>query len=115
MVHNINSSLRKVVLSGSKWSTLSVSLQAFFQVLAVIILARLLSPAEFGIVALTSVFINFASLIPQMGFGPALIQRVTITHLHIRTAFTCTLIFSLVSLILVHILAPHLAQWFGNQ
>ena len=40
-----------------------------------IILARLLLPSDFGLVAIVSVFISFASVFVQSGFNMALVQK----------------------------------------
>ena len=63
------------------WGGQALSLVIF------VILARLLTPADFGLVALASVFVALAQLIVDQGLGDALVQRREITESHIDTAF----------------------------
>lgn len=51
------------------------------------ILARLLTPAEFGTVALVTVFTNFLSLLGNMGIGPAVIQRKDLNEKDLSVIF----------------------------
>lgn len=51
------------------------------------ILANLLFPVDFGLVALASVFVGFAQIFVDQGLGDALVQRRTLTRGHIDTAF----------------------------
>jgi PST family polysaccharide transporter len=55
--------------------------------LVFIVLARLLDPAAFGIVALASVFVVLLSLLVESGFGEALVQRGTVTARDLDTGF----------------------------
>ena len=89
------------VLQGTLWSAIQmwgmrlVSFAVFF------ILARLLSPADFGLVALASVYIAFISVFVEHGFAAAIIQRDEVDAYHLDTAFwsglTFAMIFSLAS------------------
>ena len=51
------------------------------------ILSRLLTPEEFGIVALVFVFVTFFSLLGNFGLGPAIIQRKDLSASDIRSIF----------------------------
>ena len=57
------------------------------QVAVIIALARLLTPEEFGTVALLSLFLGIASVLADGGFSLALIQRKDITHVDESTVF----------------------------
>ena len=63
------------------WGGQALSLVVF------VILARLLTPSDFGLVALAAVFVALAQLVVDQGLGDALIQRREITQLQIDTAF----------------------------
>ena len=60
-----------------------------------IVLARLLSPKDYGIVALVNVFIILANVFVTSGFSSALIQRKDATEKDFSTVFHCSFIFSL--------------------
>ena len=63
------------------WGGQALSLVVF------VILARLLTPSDFGLVALAAVFVALAQLVVDQGLGDALIQRREITQRQIDTAF----------------------------
>lgn len=57
-----------------------------------VLLARLLTPADFGVVALASVVLGLSRLIGDFGIGSAVVQRSDLTDRHVRTAFTCSVL-----------------------
>lgn len=57
-----------------------------------IVLARLVLPEDFGLVVMAMVITQLASLIGDLGFGPALVQKKTITPKHVSTAMVITLV-----------------------
>lgn len=61
-----------------------------------IVLARLLAPADFGVVAIATVFVALLQLLVEGGFSQALIQRPTLEHGHVDTAFWTSVGMSLV-------------------
>jgi O-antigen/teichoic acid export membrane protein len=80
-------SLGRAAVRGLAWTTLrSVSSRLVGSVVFVI-LARLLDPKSFGLVALASVFVVLLSLLVESGFGEAVIQRKELTRSDLDTAF----------------------------
>jgi O-antigen/teichoic acid export membrane protein len=79
-----------------------------------IVLARLLSPAEFGAVALANMIIYYSNNFTNFGFNNALVQGDNITKSHINSVFTIDLIISLVLATLTILFAPQLADFFHN-
>lgn len=84
---NFPISLRRTAIGNILWQVISISYVYLARLIALLLLARLLSPADFGIVALGNVVIGFGNLIGQLGVGNALIQKSNITERHINTAF----------------------------
>lgn len=82
--------LKKQLLSG----TLYIAVAKYAGVLVSLgvsaVLARLLTPADFGIVAIAMVFIVFFSLFSDMGIAPAIIQHKDLTEREIRHIFSFT-------------------------
>jgi len=74
-----------------------------------VVLARLLTPADFGIAALTYVALGFAQPLSDLGTAAAVVQRPALTDRHVRTAFTCSVIVGCAIAILVAIVAPIVA------
>ncbi|MBW4557556.1 MAG: lipopolysaccharide biosynthesis protein [Trichormus sp. ATA11-4-KO1] len=108
------SNLRKQAVKGLAWSAIEnwgrqgVSLIVFF------VLARLLNPEIFGLVALASVFLGFVQIFLDQGFSQALIQRQELEAEHLDTAFWTTLTIS-VFLTVLSISCAGLAANFFDQ
>jgi O-antigen/teichoic acid export membrane protein len=93
-------------LSSGQWGV------AVFQMLVLIILARLLTPADFGLVSAALVVVGFALIFCKMGMGPAVVRLPELTGLHVRVGFTCSVVFGLVAGLFVALTAPLLAVLF---
>lgn len=68
-------SLRDRASKALKWSWVQAGFGACFQLVSTAVLARLLLPADFGLVALASVFVRFLAYFSQMGVGVSIVQR----------------------------------------
>jgi O-antigen/teichoic acid export membrane protein len=75
-------------LGGMIWTFSGTGVQALVQLLALMALGRLLSPAEFGLMGAAAVVIAFSQIISQVGVGPAIVQRRELEPTHIAAAFT---------------------------
>ncbi len=107
-----NSSLKEKVLSGLVWTFGErIAAQGISFVLSVI-LARILMPTEYGIIAMVMVFINIANVFTNGGFGEALIQKQDADEKDFSTMFFCTLAVSSVVYVLLFLLAPFIAKFY---
>jgi teichuronic acid exporter len=91
-----------------QWSTKVVSLVLFA------IMARLLSPAEIGLVALATVFTAILQVFVNSGFSKALIQKPVLGPLDATTAFWTSMAISVVMYAALVAGAPLLAGWLGE-
>ncbi len=80
--------------------------------LVLVVLARLLTPADFGLVAAALVVIGFSAIFSEFGIGPALVQRLDLQTRHIRTGFTLSLCLGVLLMGLTWLAAPLLAGLF---
>ena len=102
----------KAIARGAIW-TVSVRMVArFISVISTLILARLLTPEDFGVYALAMAIYAFVDLLGAFGFGSALIQNQDAEDAHYNTAWTLHFIFSLMSSSLLFFLAPYAAAFF---
>ncbi|WYL97344.1 MAG: MOP flippase family protein [Gloeotrichia echinulata IR180] len=105
-----SSNLRKKAVKGVIWSAIetwgrqSISFALFF------LLARLLEPETFGLVALSSVFLAFLQIFLEQGFSQAIIQRQNLEPEHLDTAFWTNLGLS----ILLATISISSADWLGE-
>ncbi len=104
-------SVGKAIARGAAW-TLSIRLVSrSISVVSTLILARVLTPSDFGIYALAMTVYAFVDLLGAFGFGSALIQNQDATEAHYNTAWTLNLLFSLMTSTLLFILAPFAAEF----
>ena len=67
------------ILSGLGWSAMATLVSAACQFVFMAVLARLLDPAAFGLMAMAGIALRFAGFFAQMGFAQAIIQRQKVT------------------------------------
>lgn len=80
-----------------------------------IVLARLLAPEEFGLVAMVIVFTGFAALFADLGLGVALVQLKNLEERHRSTIFWLQLLSGIFLTGLTCAVAPLLAAFFGDE
>ena len=80
-----------------------------------IVLARILGPADYGVIAVVMIFITFANVFVSDGFGKALIQKKIPSVLDYCSVLYFNIAFSLVLYLLLFFLAPLLADFYGNK
>lgn len=86
MANNIKSQL----FSGVFYTALAKYSGVFISLVVTGILARLLSPDDFGIVAVATVIIAFFNLLTDMGVSPAIIQHKSLTKDDLSDIFSFT-------------------------
>jgi len=94
------------------WTASSNGLNAVLKVVVLIVLARLLSPADFGILGAALIVIGFSAIFSQLGLGPALVQRRELEPRHIQTAFAASVAFGVLLAGLLWATAPAIARFF---
>src|SRR5699024_7218565 len=107
-----NESLTSKTFRGMFWMLSGKGSQAILQFIVMIVLARLLSPSDFGIVNAATVVITFTTVFSMVGVGPALIQRPELSKSHIRTGFTLTILLSILFTTLLYFGSNIIASFF---
>ncbi|MBL8012817.1 MAG: MOP flippase family protein [Candidatus Omnitrophica bacterium] len=107
--------LKSRAIAGLSWSFVGQIVKQVFQFVVNVALAHLLSPADFGLVAMAMVFINFASVFADMGVSSALIQRKHVTESHWSSAFWLNIIFGGVLTLFFCLCSPLIANFYHRQ
>lgn len=94
------------------WASVGVGGQQILRLVVVLVLARILSPTDFGIVAIAQTILSFADVLQQMGLGSALVQTGNLTKRLERSATTAVLVSSAVLAGAVWVLTPWFAVLF---
>lgn len=83
----MSDTLRSKVMSGMFWSVVQSWGVKGLNLLLYLVLARLLSPTEFGIAAAVALVLLLQQLVAEFGFGEALIQRETLSKQDVTLPF----------------------------
>ncbi len=78
------------------------------------VLARLLLPQDFGLIAMTMVFITFANLFAELGLSSAVIQRAELTESMLSSAFWLNVICGIVITAIFVVIAPLVGRFYGQ-
>ena len=105
--------LRHRVLRGFAWDFSGRAVQQLVAFALGIILARLLGPKDFGLVAMASVFIAFTNIFTDLGLTSALIQRKNAEPIHFSSSFFLNLSISSLFLAAMFFAAPLIAGFYG--
>ena len=103
----------RVIQSGF-WSLGGNWLSRGLGIVKMIVLARLLSPIDFGILGLGIFTINILNVFSETGIESALIQRDKIGKTELDTAWTIMIIRGLVLFVVLFMSAGWFAAYFGN-
>ena len=80
-----------------------------------IILARLLAPEEYGLVALVTIFITISNVFIENGLGTALVQKKDADDLDFSSVFYCNLLISILLYIIIFFSSPLVANFYDNE
>lgn len=108
------SSLAKASLTGIKWSALTQLVAQVAQYGSFVLLARLLTPQDFGLVACATLVVNFVAMLNELGLGAALIQRADLQRGHLNACFWSNVAAGLTLALLVAGSASWVAGFFHS-
>lgn len=102
------------ILRGVSWSIFMRWVIRFIGVISTLILARILSPEDFGIAAMGSLMIGLLFSITESGAASLLIRTKEFDQAHCNTAWTISLLQNIIVGLLIVILAPMAAVYFNE-
>ena len=107
-------SLKQKTISGIGWSAVGGFFLQVMQFVILVVLARLLSPEDFGLLGMVLVFTGIATLFSELGFGAALVQKTELEERHLSSVFWLNLAVGLILTILVYMSAPWVASFYNE-
>lgn len=105
-------SIKKKTVDGFKWGIIDNFANSGITFLVGLVLARLLSPDEFGVLGIITIFINLSITIIDGGFATALIRKPDTTDADYNTVFYTNLLVSIVLMLLLVVGSPAIASFF---
>ncbi len=107
-------SIAHKTVKGGIWSLFSKFAQQISSIIVTIILARLLKPEDFGLIAMVNVYIAFINIFSNLGLGAAVVNKHTATQQQLSSIYWITLFTSLLSTTVIILSAP-IAVIFYNE
>lgn len=80
-----------------------------------IVLARILSPNDYGTIALVTVFTNIMQVFVDSGLGNALIQKKDADDIDFSTVFYTNVFFCIIMYLIIFFIAPLIAKFYNNE
>jgi O-antigen/teichoic acid export membrane protein len=84
------------------------------QIGSTVVLARLLTPQDYGLIGMATTITVFVAMFKDMGLSTATIQKAEINHGQISTLFWVNVVFSSATMLLTAAIAPVVAWFYGE-
>ena len=108
-------SLKDKTVKGVGWSAIDNVAQYAVTFVVSIVLARLLSPEDYGLIGIITIFTAVCTALINGGFGSALIRKKDASDDDYNTVFMVNLGMSLLLYVVIFLCAPLIAQFFGRE
>jgi O-antigen/teichoic acid export membrane protein len=105
---------RDSIISSFFWKLLERGGVQGIQFVLAIILARLLSPKEYGTISLITIFIVLATVFVQSGLNTSLIQKVEADELDFSSVFYLSLAIAAILYLILYFSAPAISRFYSN-
>jgi len=112
---SLTMTLKQKTFSAVRWNTIAAVVKTLLQLAQTAILARLLVPADYGLMAMAGVVSGFALIFSDLGLNAAYLQKRNVTREERSSLFWMNLGVSTFLAVLMVILSPLLAQVFGDK
>jgi O-antigen/teichoic acid export membrane protein len=109
------SSFKGKILKGMAWTVSFRFGQRFMGLISTLIMVRVLSPRDFGIVAMGTAVGAVLNALSSFGFDQTLIQRRALDRIHLDTAWTINQIVSFAAAAVLLLLSPAVAAYYGDS
>jgi O-antigen/teichoic acid export membrane protein len=107
-------SLKQKTISGLKWSFVDNFVNQGIRFIIGIILARLLTPKEFGLIGITMIFVVISQSFIDSGFSLALIQKKNCTNEDYSTVFYFNLAISILFYFFIFLISSTVSTFFNE-
>jgi O-antigen/teichoic acid export membrane protein len=114
MLNRPSKPLNRLVKDSVVWVAIDRGAVQCMNLLSSMLLARLLAPADFGVMGIVVMFTGLSSRMVQFGFGMAVIQRAVVTSEHLAALLILTGITNGAVFVTLIAAAPYIGAYFNN-
>lgn len=111
---NLQADLKKRSVRGGAIVLISQISKFSIQMGSTVVLARLLTPDDYGLIGMATVIVRFVQLFKDLGLSNATIQQAEITHKQVSTLFWINVVFSCAIAATIVAIAPLVAWFYGE-
>lgn len=115
MTKNMSESLRKKSALGALWSFIDIFSRQILTFVIELILARILFPKDYGLIAVLSIFIRLSNVLIECGFSNALIRKTNRTQRDYSTAFYLNIAIGIITYTILFCISPYVSVFFDNE
>ena len=112
MASHMSNDVQRKMAAGAFWMVLFKLTERSLGLISTLILVRLLSPSDFGIVAMAGSFILMTEMMMAFSFDVALIQNQDATEEHYHSAWTCNVLLGLFITVIMLVAASSIAAFY---
>lgn len=106
--------IKKQTLSGVKWTAIErFSIQGVQFILGIVI-ARFLTPADYGLIGMISIFFAISQTLIDSGISTALVRKLDRNDVDFSTAFYFNIVVATICAAILYIIAPWIAEFFNQ-
>ena len=111
---DLQDTLAERAVRGGAVTVVSQGLKFALSMVATILLARLLSPRDYGLIGMVAVVTGFISMFKDLGLSTAVVQRTQVSHDQVSTLFWINVALSTAVLLLTVTVAPAVVWFYGE-
>jgi len=100
---------------GAVVTLVSQALKFLISLSGTVILARLLTPEDYGLIGMVAVFIGFIGVFKDFGLSAATVQRAEVSHAQVTNLFWVNLTIGVILALVLAAAAPGLARFYGDS
>ena len=108
-------SFRKEFLSGVLYTSIAKYAGIFISMIVTFVLARILDPSDFAVIAIAVVILNFLNLFTDFGLGPAIIQNDDLSEVDIKSLFNFTILMGIAGGMFLLLASVPIAHYYEND
>lgn len=108
-------SVKKEIVNGVFWIALAKYSGVFITIAVTAVLARLISPAAFGTIAIAMVILHFLNILADIGIGPAIVQYRNLTKKNLNDIFTITILVGLVLSLILYFVSEFISLYYKDD
>lgn len=106
--------VKRSTIKGIVWSMMERFSTMGIQLLCTLVIAQFLTPMDFGVVSMMSIFLSFSSILVDSGFGQALIRKQSVTEEDYSSVFYFNIFLSIIIYVLGYIFSPLIADFYNE-